>query len=456
MSAALVYDLWVIITGALAAAACGLLGCFLVLRRMSMMGDAISHAVLPGLALAFMLTGTRTSASMFVGAAVVGVLTAVFTQWVHTRGKVEQGAAMGVVFTSLFAVGLLLLSAAAHYVDLDPRCVLYGALELTPLDSFALGGGWEIPRATLTLGMVLLADLALVLVLYKELKLSSFDPQLATTLGINATVVHYLLMTFVAITVVAAFESVGSIIVIAMLIVPAAAASLLTTRLSTMLLLSAAIGVASAALGHIGAMQIPRMFGFQDTTTAGMIAVAAGALFGVAWLFAPRQGVLSALVRRLRLSVRIIREDILGLLYRLRERGEPAGASDVLALMRTAKSHGLLASRLALWMLRRQGMLATGAEQLALTPSGLERGRQLIRAHRLWEAYLEKHGALSQQRLHLAAERLEHETDAALRRRLDAEMGEPARDPHGREIPPSVRRDGGGSGGRNASCKDGN
>ena len=290
------FDTWIVVIGALCAVACALPGCFLVLRKMSMMGDAISHAVLPGLAIGFLITGSRSSVPMFIGAAVVGVLTAVFTQWVSRFGRVDRGAAMGIVFTTLFAFGLLLIVQAADHVDLDPGCVLYGAVELTPLDvvhTFTFGETEiEVPRAAVSLSIVLLINTMLILLLFKEFNLSSFDPSLATTVGINATVMHYLLMAMVAVTTVAAFEAVGSIIVIAMLVVPASAAYLLTDRLGVMLALSAVIGVLSAGLGHLGAIVVPPLFGFESTTTSGMMACAAGMLFVAAWMFSPRHGLL--------------------------------------------------------------------------------------------------------------------------------------------------------------------
>ena len=289
-------DTWIVVTGALCAAACALVGNFLVLRKMSMMGDAISHAVLPGLAIAFMVTGTRSSLFMFIGAAVVGVLTAVFTQWINRFGNVDRGASMGIVFTTLFALGLLLIVQAADHVDLDPGCVLYGALELTPLDV-----AWRIeifdtivavPRAALVLLGVLAFNALIIGFFYKELKISSFDPELATTLGIPAQAMHYLLMTLVAITAVASFEAVGSIIVIAMLIVPAATAHLLTDRLSGMIIVSLVFGVLAAVLGHVSALVIPGWFGFSDTSTSGMMAVASGLLFAVVLFLSPTQGIL--------------------------------------------------------------------------------------------------------------------------------------------------------------------
>ncbi len=289
-------DSWIVITGALCAMACALPGCFLVLRKMSMMGDAISHAVLPGLAIAFLITGSRASFIMFLGAATVGVLTAVFTQWITRLGNVDRGAAMGIVFTTLFALGLLLIRRAADTVELDPGCVLYGAIELSPFDTMSIAG-YLIPRSAVTFFFVLLLNLALVLIFFKEFKVSSFDPQLANTLGFSSQFLHYLLMVMVAITTVAAFEAVGSVIVIAMLIVPTATALLLTHRLSMVLIASMLIAAFSAFLGHLGAILLPPLFGFEDTSTSGMMATATGLIFLVVWSFKQKNGLLQKRLR---------------------------------------------------------------------------------------------------------------------------------------------------------------
>lgn len=296
------FDTWIVVVGSLAALACALLGNFLVLRRMSMMGDAISHAVLPGLAIAFIVTGARASFTMFLGAAIVGVLTAVFTQWISRFGNVDRGASMGIVFTTLFAIGLILIVQAADHVDLDPGCVLYGAIELTPLDVVwrpeLFGQVLDVPRAALVLAGVTVLNLLFVILFFKELRIASFDPELATTLGINANLMHYLLMTLVAITTVAAFEAVGSIIVIAMLIAPAAAAHLLTDRLSVMLVLSALLAILAAGLGHLSALVVPGWFGFSGTSTSGMMAVMSGVIFALVLLLAPRYGILVRQISR--------------------------------------------------------------------------------------------------------------------------------------------------------------
>lgn len=277
-------DTWIAVTAMLSAIACAIPGCFLVLRRMSMMGDAISHAVLPGLALAFLLTHSRDSLTMFLGAAVVGVLTAVFVEAVHRHGQVEESAAMGVVFTSLFALGLVLLVRGADHVDLDAGCVLYGAMELVPLDTVAFLGV-EIPRAVLKMGAVVIFNALFVGLLFKELTISTFDPSLSDTVGIDSKRMNLALMAVVAVTAVAAFESVGSILVIAMLIVPAATAQLLTQRLAPLLGVAVLVAALSAWLGHVSAITLPPLVGFEDTNTAGMMAVASGVLFAVAVLF---------------------------------------------------------------------------------------------------------------------------------------------------------------------------
>lgn len=432
-------DTWIVIVGALGAMACALVGNFLVLRKLSMMGDAISHAVLPGLALAFLMTNSRASLPMFIGAAIVGVLTALFTEWVRRFGKVDESASMGVVFTTLFAAGLILIVQAADAVDLDPGCVLYGAIELTPLDTVSILSG-SVPRAAAILAIVLGLDVLFVLVFYKELKITAFDPALASAMGINAGLMHYLLMVFVAMTVVACFESVGSILVIAMLIVPAATAHLLTDRLAVMLVLSMAVGAASAALGHVGALVVPGFFGYADTTTAGMIAVAAGALFAVAAVAAPRHGIVSKMVHQRLLGLDVVRADILGLLYRIDELTAQTGPQPVPVANRAFIGEAIPGSSWARGLVLRRlvarGKVTRVGEIYTITDDGREEARHVIRSHRLWETFLWEYLNKRLDQLHRPAEQLEHITDARLRAQLDDTTGHPTHDPHGSPIPP--------------------
>ncbi len=233
------------------------------------------------------------------------------------------------VFTTLFALGLILIVQAADYVDLDASCVFYGSIETTPFDKTSVWG-WEMPRAVPTLLIVLVVNSIFVLLFYKELKLSSFDPALATTTGFSASILHYLLMTLVAVTTVACFESVGNILVVAMLIVPASTALLLSDRLSVVILLSVVVAAVAAFCGHMAAIVVPSWFGFRSTTTAGMMAVAGGFLFFIVSLFAPRKGVVVQWVRRWRLTGRILAEDIVAALYRFEERDQPSVSAEQL------------------------------------------------------------------------------------------------------------------------------
>ena len=434
-----VSDTWIVIIGGLCALSCSLLGNFLVLRRMSMMGDAISHAVLPGLAAGFILTGSRTSVVMFVGAVATGLITALFTQWVHQFGKVDRGAAMGVVFTTLFAIGLILIVRSADHVDLDPSCVLYGLIEMAPYDTMTVGS-IRLPRAVLVLSGALALNLIFVLLFFKELKISSFDPTLATTLGINAKAMHYLLMTLVAITTVASFEAIGSILVIAMLIVPPAVARLMTDRLWTMMLISAGVAVVSAGLGHWAAFNVPAWFDLDATRTAGSMATIAGLLFTVTLLLAPRHGLVSKAIHRAALRLRILREDVLGLLYRIEESGDPLHLDRTVPALLASLGIRRTAVKLTLATLRSHRMIEQTGSSLRLTDMGRAKAVDLVRSHRLWEVYLQKHTPLPADHLHAPAERLEHVTDPAMQDRLDRETDQATKDPHGKTVPPLESR----------------
>jgi manganese/zinc/iron transport system permease protein len=278
---------WIMLMGFLVATACGLVGNYLILRRMALVGDAISHSVLPGLVIAFLLAGTRHSTVMFLGALVAGVITTILIELIHKKSRVKQDAAIGITFSSLFAIGVILVSQYASKVDLDQECVLYGEIGNIPLDlPYAQLGSLVLgPPALVRMGIVTLVVVALILFFYKELLVSSFDPGLAFSLGINATVVHYSLMSMLSVVVVSAFESVGAILVIAMLILPGATASLLSQRLPAVLVLSVTHAALSSVLGVHLALWL-------ECSIAGAMVVMGGALFTLAWIFSPSRGLL--------------------------------------------------------------------------------------------------------------------------------------------------------------------
>ncbi|MFH1498027.1 MAG: metal ABC transporter permease [Verrucomicrobiota bacterium] len=277
---------WVALMGFFVAAACGLVGNYLILRRMALMGDAVSHSVLPGLVIAFLLSNSRGTLPMFIGALVAGAVTTVLIELIHRNSRVKQDAAIGIAFSALFAIGVLLVSLYADKIDLDADCVLFGEIAFVPLESMVTLGGWTLgPESVVRMGLVLLAVAAGVIVFYKELLVSAFDPGLSRTLGVNPTVFHYGLMAMLSIVVVGAFEAVGAILVIAMLILPGATASLLTTRLGVIHLLTLVQALISSMAGVMIGVWL-------DCSIAAAMVIAGTVLFGLAWVFSPTQGLL--------------------------------------------------------------------------------------------------------------------------------------------------------------------
>ena len=432
------YDGWIILIGVLVAVACAIPGTWLVVRGMGMMGDAISHAVLPGIALGFLISGSRDGGWMFAGAAVAGVVAAVLTQVIHRWGRVERGAAMGLVFTSFFSLGLLLIVQTADTVDLDPNCVLYGAIELAPLDVVDLWG-ITVPRIIIPLVIVGALNAVMVVVLYKELLISSFDPGLSTSQGFNPKWIHYGVMVLTAATCVACFEAVGSIITVALLVAPPATALLLTRRMIGVMTLAVVIGSAAAVLGHISAITVPGWFlgSGVDTSSAGMMAVLAGLLFLAGVIFAPRRGIISCRWAARMDAKRVAVEDALGLLFRLEERGVRADLQSVEGLLRSDVRVGPSRMSVVLARLRRNALAESTEGEWKLTEKGRSEAGGLVRAHRLWETYLAGRSSIPSSHLHEAAERLEHVTDPTMAEALGKEVEHAERDPHGRLIPPS-------------------
>ncbi|MGC4002765.1 MAG: metal ABC transporter permease [Pirellulales bacterium] len=295
--------------------ACALIGSMLVLRGMSMMGDAIAHAVLPGLVIAFLLTGRLDQNFMLIGAFAMGLLTTWMIQALRQYAEVAGDSAMGVVFTTLFALGVLLSRVkTSGGVDLDADCVLYGSLATIAIDAVPVFG-FEWPTSATLLTIVVVINGATLALLWKELRLAAFDPPFAQALGFRPGLLHYLVMALTAVTAVAAFQAVGSILVIAMLIVPAATAHLLTDRLSRMVSLSVVFATLAACCG----LGLNKTSILLHAEPAALIAVCAGVIYLSAALFAPRYGLVGKQWERFRRATRIMGEDLLAMYFRLEE-----------------------------------------------------------------------------------------------------------------------------------------
>ena len=303
--------LWIVVMGFLITSACGLIGNYLILRRMALVGDAISHSILPGLAIAFLFSQSLKTLPMFVGALTAGIVTTVLIELIHKKTRVKQDAAIGITFSTLFAIGVIIISfGQTDSVHLDAECVLYGEIAFVGLDLiqtslgentlsivkripglnsevFLNGNTLTIaPPSVIRMAIVTAVTLLLILVFYKELLVTSFDSGLSSSLGINATLTHYALMGMLSVIIVSAFEAVGAILVIAMLILPGATASLLAHRLPKIFFLT----LVHAVLSSIGGIHLAT---WLNCSPAGAMVVAGSNLFLGAWAFSPKQGLIN-------------------------------------------------------------------------------------------------------------------------------------------------------------------
>jgi manganese/zinc/iron transport system permease protein len=271
--------IWIVVMGALVGTACGLVGNYLLLRRMALIGDAISHSILPGLVVAFLVFRQISTPVMFAGALGAGLVTVVLIEFIHRQSRVKVDAAICIAFTSLFALGVTMISALATrgQVHIDQDCVLYGEIALVPFDLPVVVGGWELgPPAVVRMAVVTVLLAVLLGVFYKEMLITSFDPGLARSMGYRTGVWHYGLMTALTLVIVSAFESVGAILAVAMLIVPAMFAAQLSARLPVRLVLTVGHAAASAVLGfHLSV--------WWNCSAAAAMVVAGSGLFLLAW-----------------------------------------------------------------------------------------------------------------------------------------------------------------------------
>ena len=265
--------LLIILTGALISISCGFLGVFLLLRKMSMTGDAISHAVLPGIVIGYFVSGSQRSLEVIIGAGLLGILSTLMIDALRKKAKVQLDASIGITFTLLFAIGIILINLFAYKVDLDQECVLYGEIAYLPIDLWITQNGLNLgPRITWLAGLNFFLVSGFIYLLFKELSLTSFDENFSSAIGIPAKGVNLALMSMVSYTTVSSFESVGAILVVALLVVPPSTAYLWTKSLIPLLRLTAALGILIAILGYYLAFWI-------DSSIAGMMVAVAGAFF---------------------------------------------------------------------------------------------------------------------------------------------------------------------------------
>ncbi|WP_339864800.1 metal ABC transporter permease [uncultured Algoriphagus sp.] len=263
----------IILTASIISISCGLLGVFMMLRKMSMTGDAISHAVLPGIVIGFFVSGSQRGLEVIIGAGLLGILATLIINWLKNKAKVQLDASIGITFTLLFAVGIILINMLAYKVDLDQECVLYGEIAYLPIDLWITKAGFSMgPRITYLAVLNLVLVSTFIFLLYKELTLTSFDENFGLVIGLPAGAINLALMSMVSYTTVSSFEAVGAILVVALLVVPPATAFLWTKKLTSLIKLTCTLGIFIAIAGYYMAYLV-------DSSIAGMMVAVAGVVF---------------------------------------------------------------------------------------------------------------------------------------------------------------------------------
>ncbi|HMP32012.1 MAG TPA: iron chelate uptake ABC transporter family permease subunit, partial [Saprospiraceae bacterium] len=388
---------------------CGVLGTFIVLRNMSLIGDALSHAILPGIFVAYIIIGYSTI-GFFLGSVIAGLITAILITWIQSKVNTKNDAAIGIVFTAMFSIGVIGISSLNHKqgVHID-------------LKDFLFGNVLGISNEDLILSLIVMAYVVTsVIFFYRYFFITTFQPTIATTMGIPTKRVHYFIMLILSFTVVVALRSVGVILVVAMLITPAATALLISDRLKRVIVLSGLIGLLSSLLGFLVAI-------IFDTTPGPAIVLTSTLFYLVAMFFAPKKGIILKWWNVRNEEIRILEEDIIK--YLDKNKTIPTNIVDM--GLKLGKSNSTIKSRID--NLQKKQWISKSS--LNLTPNGELKAADLVRAHRLWESYQVESMGLDSQQVHEDAERLEHHLTEDFINELDQGLGFPNNDPHGSPIP---------------------
>ena len=392
---------------------CGVLGVFIVLRNMSLLGDALSHSVLPGIVVSFIFFGYNPL-GFFMGAMAAGLVSTTLITWIQQNAKTRNDAAIGIVFTVMFSLGIMGISWLNNKenVHLDLKDFLFGnVLAVTPSD-------------LVMAAIVSVYSIATIILFYRYFFATTFQPVVAQVMGISVQATHYLLMFMLSFTVVSAMRTVGVILVVAMLITPAATALLYYNQLKKVLVLSGFLGLFASLSGFILAV-------LMDTNPGPMMVIAAGLLYAVSVFFAPEKGLVRKWLNLKKQGNKVIREDILKWMLK----NEFVQQSDV---QKTANHLGLNEGALQrhLHHLEKSGMVTYENGLPHLSVKGQESGENIVRAHRLWETYQVSTMGLKEEQIHSEAERLEHKLTPDILNEVEEKLGFPKTDPHGSPIPP--------------------
>lgn len=400
-------------TAAIIGITCGVLGVFIVLRNMSLIGDALSHAILPGIFIAYILIGYSTI-GFFIGSVAAGLITAVLITWIQSKVNTKNDAAIGIVFTAMFSIGVIGISSLNHkqgtHIDLK---------------DFLFGNVLGISTEDLYLSLLVMCYvIASVVIFYRYLFITTFQPTIATTMGVPTKKVHYYIMLVLSFTVVVALRSVGVILVVALLITPAATALLFSERLKKVVLISGLIGLSASFLGFVVAI-------IFDTVPGPAIVLVSTVFYLLAVLFSPERGLVFKWRYNMQEKARIMEEDILKHLTKISDKSDTN--SRIASKLQVSEGD----VKKGIQKLKRDGLIHS--DENKLTINGEVKAGDLVRAHRLWESYQVNSMGLDVEQVHDDAERLEHHLTDDFLDELNDRLGYPESDPHGSPIPSQIK-----------------
>jgi manganese/zinc/iron transport system permease protein len=414
---------------------CGVLGCFIVLRRQSLLGDAIGHSVLPGVCLGFMAAGGRSTPALLIGATIAGLLATWLIGLLQRTTRLKSGECMGVVFTGFYGIGIVLVK----HIQNDPAS---GAGK-AGLERFLFGQIAGISLADVGyIAAVTVVSLGLVYVLWRQLAMWCFDEGFAHGVGVRTRLIENVLTCLLTMAIVISIQAVGVVLVAALLVTPAATAYLLTDRLYKMILLSAGFGAGAGVFGVFASLALSSPT--RDMPTGATMVLAAGVLFALAFALSPQHGVAPRLIRLWERRRRTRAENLLKTLYQIMENRRTDDRRFGLSDVARARQESVAVVRAMANVARRRGWISDGsADPLVLTDEGLAQARQVVRNHRLWELFLAQEANLAVDHVHADAEYIEHVLPRDVVARLEAMLDGHAADPHGKAIPVVVAANGG-------------
>lgn len=411
------YAIRALIASSIVGITCGILGCFVILRVMALIGDALSHAILPGVVVGFMVAGHNPLA-IFAGAVISGLITSMIITWIQRNSITKEDSSIGIVFTAMFALGIIGISwlTKKQGIHLDMKDFLFGNVL-----GVSNGDLW----LTFLIGIFVILC---TIVFFRYLFITTFDPVIALTMGISTAVIHYFLMFLLSLSIVASLQSVGVILVVAMLIIPASTAYLLTNKLRNMIFISAITGLFAATSGLIVAIVF-------EITPGPTMTIMGSMAFGYALLFSPKRGFVINQIKKQKQKHQINEEDVLKRILQIGNKSELTPE-----IINNKLGFGISKVNRYLNNLQNKNLVEVTGKKISLTKNGIQEANKLVRAHRLWETYLSDKLGLSYENIHEQAEKYEHVLPSEFLDEIEEVLGHPKVDPHGQPIPPTVSK----------------